>query len=74
MTFGNASAGATTATFSAAGSYTLRLTASDSALLRSDDIVVTVNAAAQSGADGECGPGSDDHAAGDGEPERDGDR
>ena len=45
VTFGNASALATTATFSAAGSYTLRLTASDSALSGSDDIVVTVNAA-----------------------------
>ncbi len=46
VTFGNASAKATTATFSASGSYTLRLTASDSALSASDDIVVTVNAAA----------------------------
>ena len=46
VTFGNASAKATTATFSASGSYMLRLTASDSALSASDDIVVTVNAAA----------------------------
>ena len=44
VTFGNASARATTATFSLAGSYTLRLTASDSALSTSDDIVITVNA------------------------------
>jgi len=45
VTFGNASLRATTVTFSVAGSYTLRLTASDSALSASDDIVVTVNAA-----------------------------
>ncbi len=45
VTFGNASARATTATFSTSGSYTLRLTANDSALSASDDIVVTVNAA-----------------------------
>jgi hypothetical protein len=45
VTFGNASARATTATFSTSGSYTLRLTASDSALTASDDVVITVNAA-----------------------------
>jgi hypothetical protein len=45
VTFGNASAKATTATFSAAGSYVLRLTANDSALSASDDIAITVNAA-----------------------------
>jgi hypothetical protein len=45
VTFGNASATATTATFSAAGSYVLRLTANDGALAASDDIAVTVNAA-----------------------------
>jgi PKD repeat protein len=45
VTFANASALSTTATFSAAGSYTLRLTASDSALSSTDDVVVTVNAA-----------------------------
>ncbi|HEY4187025.1 MAG TPA: hypothetical protein VGP07_18260 [Polyangia bacterium] len=45
VTFANASAKATTATFSAAGAYTLRLTASDSALTASDDIIVTVNPA-----------------------------
>jgi PKD repeat protein len=45
VTFGNVSLRATTATFSVAGSYTLRLTASDSALSASDDVVVTVNAA-----------------------------
>jgi hypothetical protein len=51
VTFGNASARATTATFSTAGSYTLRLTASDSVLSASDDIVITVNAA---GGNGPC--------------------
>ena len=44
VTFANASARATTATFSAAGTYVLRLTASDSALSRTDDIQVVVNA------------------------------
>jgi hypothetical protein len=33
----------TTASFSAAGDYTLRLTANDGALTSSDDVVVTVN-------------------------------
>src|SRR5262249_5619257 len=41
VTFGDASALATTATFSAPGTYTLRLTANDGALSSSDDIVVT---------------------------------
>ena len=45
VTFASASALSTTASFSAAGSYTLRLTASDSALSSSDDVVVTVTAA-----------------------------
>ena len=45
VTFGNPSAVLTTATFSAAGSYVLRLTANDSALSASDDLVVTVTAA-----------------------------
>ena len=49
VTFASASARATTATFSAAGSYVLRLTASDSALSASDDIAVTVNAATGNG-------------------------
>ena len=48
VTFGNAGARATTATFSAAGSYVLRLTASDSVLTGSDDIAITVNAASGS--------------------------
>ena len=45
VTFGNANAVDTTASFSLAGSYVLRLTANDSALQASDDISVTVNAA-----------------------------
>jgi hypothetical protein len=49
VTFGNASALSTTATFSAAGTYVLRLTASDSVLSSSDDLTVTVNAAPANG-------------------------
>ena len=71
VTFGNASARATTATFSLAGSYTLRLTASDSALSTLDDIVITVNAVVNQPPVANAGPGSDDHVAGHGEPVRD---
>ena len=46
VTFGNANAVDTTASFSAAGSYVLRLTANDGALPNSDDVTITVNAAA----------------------------
>ena len=46
--FGNANAVDTTVTFSAAGTYTLRLTANDSALSTSDDVIVTVNPPASS--------------------------
>jgi hypothetical protein len=42
VTFGNVNAVDTTASFSAAGSYLLRLTASDSALQASDDISIRV--------------------------------
>ncbi|MEI8197209.1 MAG: LamG-like jellyroll fold domain-containing protein, partial [Phycisphaerae bacterium] len=42
VTFGNVSAVDTTATFSAGGTYVLRLTASDSALSTSDDITINV--------------------------------
>jgi poly(3-hydroxybutyrate) depolymerase len=45
VTFGNANAAVTTATFSAAGTYVLRLTGSDSVLNTTDDVTVTVNAA-----------------------------
>ena len=53
VTFGNANQAATTATFSAAGVYVLRLTANDSALLATDDVTITVNAtlAVNAGAD-----------------------
>jgi hypothetical protein len=44
VTFSSPNAGTTTASFSAAGTYVLRLTASDGALSRSDDATVTVNA------------------------------
>ena len=45
VTFASVNARATTARFSAAGSYVLRLTASDTALSSTDDITITVNAA-----------------------------
>lgn len=44
VTFGNANALNTTATFGAAGTYVLRLTADDSLLASTDDMTVTVNA------------------------------
>ena len=43
VTFGNAGAPATSATFSQSGTYVLRLSASDGALAGSDDVNVTVN-------------------------------
>ena len=45
VNFSNINSLATTATFGAAGTYTLRLTATDSALSASDDVVVVVSAA-----------------------------
>ncbi len=45
VTFGNANAVDTTATFSIAGTYVLRLTGNDSALPASDDATITVNPA-----------------------------
>lgn len=45
VTFANAGAVDTTASFSAAGTYVLRLTASDTALSASDEVQVVVNAA-----------------------------
>jgi hypothetical protein len=47
VTFGDAGAADTTASFSTAGSYALRLTASDGELSASDDVAVTVNTAGQ---------------------------
>ena len=49
VTFANASSPTTTAQFSAAGSYVLRLTASDGALSASDDVSVTVTTATGGG-------------------------
>jgi len=46
VAFGRASAVSTTATFSAAGSYTLRLTANDTQLSSADDVIIVVNTAA----------------------------
>src|SRR4030095_15557096 len=43
VTFTNPNVTVTTATFSATGTYVLRLTANDSALSASDDITITVN-------------------------------
>jgi RHS repeat-associated protein len=43
VTFGNANQAATTATFSTAGGYVLRLTVNDGALTATDDIQITVN-------------------------------
>ena len=45
VTFGNAGAVDTTASFSASGTYVLRLTANDGAAGASDDVTVTVNPA-----------------------------
>src|SRR5439155_5638849 len=47
VTFGNASAVDTTASFSAAGTYVLKLEASDSVLSSSDTATITVNPASQ---------------------------
>lgn len=46
VTFGDATAMDTTASFSESGVYVLRLTANDSALSKTDEVTVTVNAAA----------------------------
>jgi hypothetical protein len=45
VTFGDANAPSTTATFSAGGTYTLKLTANDGAASASDTLIVTVNLA-----------------------------
>jgi alpha-tubulin suppressor-like RCC1 family protein len=44
-TFGDSTSASTTASFSASGVYTLRLTANDGALSTQDDVVITVNPA-----------------------------
>jgi uncharacterized repeat protein (TIGR02543 family) len=46
VTFGNASALNTTATFSVGGTYVLRLTANDGASSTTDDLTITVNSSA----------------------------
>src|SRR5439155_9481294 len=48
VSFGNVSALATSASFSIAGVYTLRLTASDGQLSNSSDVAITVNSAGSS--------------------------
>jgi hypothetical protein len=50
VTFANASAASTTATFSTSGTYDLRLTASDSVLSTSDEVLITVNPASTASA------------------------
>jgi hypothetical protein len=47
VTFGNSGATSTTASFGAAGTYVLRLTANDGLLASSDDVTITVSAANQ---------------------------
>jgi hypothetical protein len=49
VTFGNANAASTTATFSTAGSYQLRLTGTDGELTTSDTTTITVNPAGSGG-------------------------
>jgi len=49
VTFANASSAQTTATFSTTGVYGLRLSGSDGALTRTDDVTVTVNPAGGGG-------------------------
>lgn len=47
VTFGNPNIAITTASFSAAGMYTLRLTANDTVLSTNDEVLITVNSAPQ---------------------------
>jgi K319-like protein/parallel beta helix pectate lyase-like protein/uncharacterized protein DUF1565 len=44
VTFGDVNALSTTASFSSAGTYVLRLTATDTALSSSDDVIITISA------------------------------
>jgi len=62
VTFGSPGSTTTTATFPAAGVYTLRLTANDSALTSSDDVVITVASGGGSGGtvDARVASGPDD--------------
>jgi hypothetical protein len=54
VTFGNASLAATTATFSASGTYVLTLTGNDSALSTSATVTITVNASGTTPCTGLC--------------------
>lgn len=56
VTFDDAASASTTARFAVAGTYTLKLTASDSALAASDEVTVTVLPAASSPDAGVLGP------------------
>ncbi|MGY1779696.1 PKD domain-containing protein [Geodermatophilus sp. SYSU D01036] len=60
VTFANASAAATTATFSAPGTYVLRLTASDGELQASDDVTLVVDPAGSGVVDVPVAAGTDD--------------
>ena len=59
VTFGDASLPATSATFSAAGTYVLRLTASDGSLSSSDDVTILVSREVQPNAAPAVDAGSD---------------
>ena len=74
VTFADPAKPATTATFGAAGSYTLRLTGDDTARTSSDDVVVTVDPAplVNAAPTVDAGCGSVDHAARWGGPVRHG--
>ncbi|MCB1768752.1 MAG: PKD domain-containing protein, partial [Candidatus Competibacteraceae bacterium] len=52
VTWANAAAASTTATFPGAGTYVLRLTANDGALIRTSDVTITVNPASGGGGGG----------------------
>ena len=66
VTVGNASLLSTSASFSVAGTYVVRLTAFDGALTTTDDLTVTVNppVPVNQAPTGNAGVGSDHHAAG----------
>ena len=65
VTFSNGTALATTATFSATGTYVLRLSVSDGALTSTDDLTVVVNQASAAGLTGQYfnDPGTGTHFA-----------
>jgi PKD repeat protein len=59
VTFGNLNSATTTASFSAAGTYVLRLTGSDSLLSAFDDVAITVNSTASTNKPPVVSAGSD---------------